>query len=113
MATLFGMELPNRQMTEDEMYEAMEHVFETLPNIRKSWAAIDVAFGKKTNREISEMVHITERQLMRWKTEPDFIRKVQEIRMIHDLRLGITPQHTVGDFDDPPAKFLRGGKRRD
>ena len=83
----------NRRLTAEEMEKALRHHYSHYPNLRRAQAAISLAFGKKTCREIAAEVFITERQLMRWKKEPDFIRQVQQIRMIHDLQLGILPDN--------------------
>ncbi|HET9284274.1 MAG TPA: hypothetical protein VFR24_20165 [Candidatus Angelobacter sp.] len=100
MGFLHEMGLPeNRRLTDEEIEKAVRYLYGKYPELKKGKAAIEIAFGGKTLRQIAAEVFITERQLMRWKKEPDFIRQVQKYRMFHDLRLGILPKNNGGEYE--------------
>ena len=92
-------EYPGRRLTDEEITRVLKTHYNNRPGLRKSTAAMHLAWGKKTCREIAALVFITERQLMRWKKEPDFIREVQKYKMEHDLHFGILPENIGGEYE--------------
>ena len=88
---------PGRTLTDEEITRVLKTHYKKYPESRKARAAMQLAYGNKTCREIAASVFITERQLMRWKKEPEFMREVRKYKMHHDIRLGILPDKETLD----------------
>jgi len=80
-----------RRLTDREIRDLLAEMYAVYPELKRKRVAMEIAFGRMTLRQIAAENHISTRQILRWKEDPDFIQHINNIRFVHNVQLGLEP----------------------